>query len=94
MMSTVTEEELSTASLPEIAALIVHDWDNVSSAAHPYVDAMFCINSVRDNYGVDYGRSIVAYPGGSIVADFLFSASSWRGPVAHLVKAELESRIA
>lgn len=80
------KEELSTATLPEIAALIVHDWDNVSSAARPCVDAMFCINTIQDYYGTPAGaRTIVTY--------FLFNASSWRGPVARLVKAELRGRV-
>lgn len=79
-----TTEELRTASLPELAALIAHDWDKVYFAAAPYLDAMFSINSVRDNYGMDSGKGVVLY--------FLSNATAWRGPVARLVKAELNGR--
>lgn len=80
-----TTEELRTATLPEIAALIAHDWDNVYFAAAPYLDAMFSINSVQDNYMMDPGKGVVLY--------FLSNASTWRGPVARLVKAELKRRV-
>jgi hypothetical protein len=53
-------------------------------AAAPYLDAMFSINSVQDNYGMDSGKGVVMY--------FLSNASTWRGPVARLVKAELKRR--
>lgn len=76
------KEGLRNASLPEIAAVITEDWGKVNFAAAPYVEAMFSINSVDDYYGADYGRWIVVY--------FLSNASTWRGPVARMVKAELK----
>lgn len=67
----------------EIAAEIRKDWKNVSPYAAPYLQAMFCLESVNENYGFDSGRSIVCY--------FLANAGSWRGEVAKRVKAELKS---
>lgn len=80
-----TKEELRSASLPEIAALIAHEWERVPLHARAYLDAMFYINSVQDNYGMDSGKGVVLY--------FLSNASTWRGPVARLVKAELKRRV-
>ena len=43
------------------------------------------LESVKDGYECDSGRSTVNY--------FLSNASTWRGPVAKLVKAELKRRV-
>lgn len=69
--------------LYEIAREIRKDWKNVSPYAAPYLQAMFCLESITDNYGFDSGRSIVAY--------FLANAGSWRGDVAKSIKAELKA---
>jgi hypothetical protein len=72
-------------SLDEIAEEIRSDWKNVYFGAVPYLDAMESLNSINDNYGSDSGSSIVAY--------FLSNATSWRGPVAKRIKAELNSML-
>lgn len=51
--------------------------------AIPYLDAMYSLNSINDSYGMDSGRSVVAY--------FLSNVSQWKGEVAKKLKAELKS---
>jgi len=46
---------------------------------------MYNLISIKDKYGQDSGKSIVAY--------FLSNARSWTGPVAKLVKKELKKRL-
>ena len=70
-------------SLREIAIEIDSDWTKVNFAARPYLDAMKTLISIDDAYGADSARSVVLY--------FLSNASSWRGPVAREVKAELKA---
>lgn len=73
-------------SLSTIAAEIHKDWGSkVNYAAKPYLDAMSCIDSVNDNYGLDSGKMIVAY--------FLSNASTWRGEKAKEIKKELKAMI-
>jgi hypothetical protein len=69
--------------LYEIAREIRRDWVKPNYAAKPYLDAMRDLDQVSDNYGYDTGCSIVSY--------FLSNASTWRGPVAKQVKAELKA---
>ena len=77
---------LSRMDISEIAGLIRRDWGSkVNFAAKPYLSAMFSLRSVKDDYGMDSGRSVVAY--------FLSNATSWRGDVAKAVKKELNKRI-
>lgn len=77
---------LPTMSLASIANVIRRDWGaKVNFAAKPYLSAMASLQSVRDSYGYDNGKSIVIY--------FLSNASTWRGDVAKAVKAELKARV-
>lgn len=71
--------------LSTIADEIRSDWKNVNYAAKPYLDAMSTMDSVKDDYGLDNGRSIVRY--------FLINATSWRGDTARRVKAELKKMV-
>ena len=79
-----TTLDLTKLSIREIAVVIKRDWKNVNFAAKPYLDAMFSLNSINDNYIADTGRSVVLY--------FLCNASSWKGEVAKAVKKELNKR--
>jgi len=72
--------------LHQLAAEIRVDWKNVYFGAVPYIDAMSCLNSIDDDYGLDPGREIVVY--------FLSNARSWRGEKAREIKAELKRRLA
>ena len=78
--------ELPAMPLHQIAGIIAKDWGiKTNYAAKPYLSAMFNLSNVKDNYGMDNGRSIVAY--------FLSNAGTWRGDIAKLVKKELNKRI-
>jgi hypothetical protein len=71
--------------LAEIASYIYRDWSKVNYAAQPYLSALASLDSIDQSYGYDSGKSIVLY--------FLSNASSWRGPIAKAVKAELKRRV-
>ena len=74
---------MQTRPLSNIAHDIRRDWANVNFAAQPYLAAMLQMDKVTDRYMYDDGRSIVRY--------FLANASTWRGPVAKVIKAELRA---
>lgn len=67
--------------LSTIARQIASAWPAPYFGAQPYIAAMTHLESIHDHYGADGARSIVLY--------FLANASSWRGPIAREVKAEL-----
>lgn len=69
-----------------IASEIKYDWKKINPYAKPYLDAMFCLHSVKDSYILDSGSEIVAR--------FLANASSWRGDTARRVKKELNDALA
>lgn len=69
--------------LAEIAREIRCLWIKPYFGAVPYLQAMQTLDSVSDDYGADSGKSIVLY--------FLANASSWRGPDAKRIKAELKA---
>lgn len=72
-------------SVSAIALEVSRDWKKVNYGAVPYLDAMFSLNTVDDDYGFDSGRSVVAY--------FLANAQTWKGEVARRVKKELKGMI-
>jgi hypothetical protein len=79
-------ENLGTMKIDEIARAIRKDWGSkVNFAARPYLEAMGDLAEVTDRYMADSAASIVRY--------FLCNASSWRGPVAKEIKAELNRRV-
>lgn len=72
-----------------IAAEIRANFPRGSSSwiyARPYVEAMECLVSWRDVYGVESAREIGLR--------FLCNAGGWRGPVAARVKAEIKAALA
>jgi hypothetical protein len=69
----------------EIAADIEGSWNKVNYAARPYLDAMHELWAPDDHFGLDSGRSVIAY--------FLANASSWRGDTARAIKKELNQMI-
>jgi len=69
----------------EIAAEIKANWKPVNYAAKPYLEAMESLNLISDRYGMDSGRSIVAY--------FLSNASQFKGDTAKRIKVELNKMI-
>jgi hypothetical protein len=78
-------------SLSTIANEVRQNWrksvsgTDLNFAARPYLDAMSGMDKISDAYGMDSGRSIVAY--------FLSNASTWRGPKAKEIKAELNQML-
>ena len=72
-------------SLSQIASEITKDWKPVNYAAKPYLDAMQTLDTMKDSYGMDSARSIVAY--------FLSNSSTWRGEVAKAIKKELNAML-
>ena len=68
-----------------IAGEIKKDWGKVYFGAVPYLNAMSAMNDVNDNYGLDSGKSIVAY--------FLSNAGTWKGEKAKEIKKELKEMI-
>jgi len=71
-------------SINEIGMYIIRNWKPINFAAKPYAEAMQDIDS-KGMYILDSWDSIVAY--------FLSNSSSWRGPDAKSVKAELKRRL-
>lgn len=80
----VTKEQLKHMSLSGIAKVISNDWKNVYFGAVPYLQALATLETINDDFGLDSGREMVLY--------FLANASTWKGEVARMVKAELKSR--
>jgi hypothetical protein len=72
----------------KLALYIATDWSNrkpaISDAADAYLQPMCQLESIEDPYGADSGDMIVRY--------FLGNATTWRGPVARTIKAELTRR--
>ncbi len=52
---------MQNRSLATIAREIRADWSKINYAAKPYLDAMASLDSVRDSYGYDSGKSVVLY---------------------------------
>ena len=78
-----TEMARTARPLYAIADEIRKHWPRPYFGAVPYIKAMACLGSIKDDYGHDSAKSIVLY--------FLSNASSWRGPQAKAIKAELKA---
>ncbi|MDA3779887.1 MAG: hypothetical protein PF487_06665 [Bacteroidales bacterium] len=82
-------ETLGNATKPVVRPLnviaqeIVKDWNKVNFGAKPYLTAMLTLNSIKDKYIMDSGKSIVLY--------FLSNAGTWKGTKAREIKAELKT---
>ena len=77
---------MEALSLRELGVIIVRNWEKINYAAKPYLSAMLQLDEITDFFGADSGREVVLY--------FLANATTWRGPVAKEVKAELKRRLA
>ena len=80
-------EKIKTGKLSAIANVIYDDitrsqGKKVPVALEPYLDAMSSLDSVNDNYGMDSGRSIVAYA--------LSNMGTYKGETARAAKAKLK----
>lgn len=72
-------------TLSEIAHEIILTWKKPFFGAVPYLRAMAKLSGPGDKYGADDADSIVRY--------FLANASTYRGPDAKRIKAELREMI-
>ena len=81
----IDETTIKTLKISEIAQRVRRDWKRVYFGAEPYLGIMFLLDTLDDDYGAVSGREIVAR--------FLCNATNWRGPVARLIKAELNRRL-
>lgn len=72
-------------TLRDIAVDITSNWPKVNFAAKPYLEAMYTLDSINDDYYQDSARSIVRY--------FLSNASGWRGTEAKRIKTELRAML-
>jgi len=73
----------SPRHLSQIAVDIRANWPRPYFGAVPYIDAMRELTHITDHYFADTGRSVVLY--------FLSNATTWRGPEARRIKAELKA---
>jgi hypothetical protein len=80
----VTAEGLKKLTIVEIAEVIAQTWPKIDPYARPYLEAMFLIEDIHDQYFCDPAYEIVMY--------FLSNAGTYRGEAARLVKAELKLR--
>jgi len=72
-------------NISTIAREIRRDWVKPYFGAVPYLEAMYSLEKVTDNYGCDSAEGIIAY--------FLSNASTWRGETAKRAKKELKEMI-
>ena len=82
LQTAVDDARKVTRSLSDIARDVRRHWSNVYFGAVPYLDAMATLDNCGQYYGCDDARSIVLY--------FLSNATTWRGPDARRIKAELK----
>lgn len=82
---TLDAEYLKTAPLSHIAGIIAGDWPKMYFGAVPYIEAMSTLRGMDDAFGAEDARSIVAYG--------LANMQTYRGPIARMVKAELNRRL-
>lgn len=81
-----TQQGSAVRPIYKIAADIKREWGaRVNYAAKPYLDAMFTLDQITDEYGLDSGKSIVLY--------FLSNAHSFKGEKARALKAELKALV-
>jgi len=84
-----TETVVVPEKLSDIAMLIHSDWSKqgkgVNYSAEPYLQAMFQLETMKDNFYLDSASSVVAY--------FLANATSWKGEVAKAVKKKLNAML-
>lgn len=82
------QPDYSKMSLSELAAIIRKDWSKqgkgVSIHAKDWLYALSTLQTIKDSFMAESGRTVVAY--------FLSNASTWKGDVAKAIKKELTKR--
>ena len=83
-MAAKAQTTVITRPIYAVAKDIKKEWgDKINFAAKPYVQAMLDLNTIDDQYGAEDAKSIILY--------FLSNASTFRGPRAKELKAELKA---
>ena len=77
--------ELEVRELSDIAYDIKRCWPKIHYTALPYLEAMYGLRSINDQYGCDSARDIVVR--------FLSNASKFSGEDARRLKNELKRRL-
>lgn len=84
-----TASAIASPSLSSLASAIRADLraqgKKVPFAAAPYLDALESLDSIKDKYYEDSGKSVVAY--------LLSNLGTYKGPNAKAIKAELKRRL-
>jgi hypothetical protein len=80
MMDNTTQRSLSA-----IARDISKYWQKPYFGAVPYLDAMGVLDTIQDRFYNEDAKTIVLY--------FLSNATTWRGPEAKRIKAELNAML-
>lgn len=84
-----TADSLKGAPLVSLVSLIRRDLQTqkkpVPFDAAPYLSALGTMNNLSDHYGVETGAQILPY--------LLSNLQTYKGPIARLVKAELNTRL-
>jgi hypothetical protein len=76
---------IATRPLWAIAEDIQANWPKVYFGAVPYLQAMVFIEDIDGYYYQESAKDIVRY--------FLSNATTWRGPEARRIKAELKAMV-
>ena len=84
LLSEDVQPNFRNMTINDIGYFIVKNWKPMNFGAKPYAEAMKEIDN-NGMYIMDSWESVVAY--------WLSNASTWRGPVAKAVKAELKRRL-
>lgn len=79
-------QSVKDLSIRKIAHIVRADWKNVYFGAVPYLEAM---EQLKDPV---IGCTFCADTGVIVVLYFLSNASTWKGPVAKIIKEELKRR--
>lgn len=81
--------EVFLRPINEIAAEIIFVWSQIGKgvnyAAEPYLKAMLSLETIEDMYGLDTAESVILYG--------LSNMSTFRGPKAKELKAELKAHL-
>ena len=82
----MTKINVPVRSIEVIANEIRRDWGvKTNYAARPYLQAMYGLNSISDNYLCDSASEIIAR--------FLNNANTWHGTTARRIKDELKAML-
>lgn len=85
MFDNITAESLKGMTISDISRVVRKNWAKPNFAAVPYIESMGHCETLESRYIAEDGATQVVY--------FLSNATTWRGDVAKLVKAELNRRL-